>query len=88
MARPLFRKFVFPWYYAKGVQAVILILGLALMAFAVMGVVVTREQEAWRGFIWVPALLFLAAAALTVLAGLRLKRAASQKTSKFLDFGY
>lgn len=88
MAKPLFRKVIFPWYYAKSVQILIILIGLAIMLFAIVGIVVAGEYENGYKFVWMPILLLIAAAILVFIAIFRLKRAISQKPSRYIDFGY
>lgn len=88
MAKPLFRKVIFPWYYAKSVQILIIIIGLLIIFFAVVGISVAGEYENSHKFIWIPGILLVAAGALVVVAIYRLKRAISQKTSGDIDFGF
>lgn len=87
MAKPLFRKVIFPWYYAKSVQIIIILAGLAIMFFAVIGIAVAREYEHGNKLMWVPIILLFSAALLVIIAIFRLKRASSQKPSRYLDFG-
>ena len=88
MAKPLFRKVIFPWYYAKSVQILIILIGLGLVFFAVVGIGVAGEYENGHKFIWIPIVLLVAATALVVIAFYRLRRAVSQKPSRHIDFGY
>lgn len=85
MAKPLFRKVIFPWYYAKGVQALVIIAGLAIMVFAVVGITVAFQYTPAYIYIWPPLLLFVLAAVTVGVSIIRLKRALSQKPSKFID---
>lgn len=86
MAKPIFRKTIFPWYYAKVVQILIILLGLAIMFFAFIGLLVAGEYESGAQFIWVPLVLLVGAAVLVIIAIVRLKRTFSQKPSGFIDF--
>ena len=88
MVKPLFRKIIFPWYYAKSVQIVIIITGLAIMLFAIVGIAVAGEYEDGHKFIWVPISLLIFAAIFVFVAFFRLKRAISQKTTRHIDYGY
>lgn len=88
MAKPLFRKTIFPWYYAKSVQIIIILTGLLLIFFAVVGISVAVEYENSNKFIWLPITLLVAGGALVVVAIYRLKRAISQKPSEHIDFGF
>lgn len=85
MAKPLFRKVIFPWYYAKGVQALVIVAGLALMVFAIVGITVALQYEPAHIYLWPPALLFVLAAVMVGVSALRLKRAFTRKPSKFID---
>ena len=86
MAKPLFRKVIFPWYYAKSVQIIIILAGLAIMFFAVIGIVVAGEYEHGHKFMWVPIILLVSAAILVIIAVVRIRRSSAQKPSRYLDF--
>lgn len=88
MAKPLFRKVIFPWYYAKSVQILIILIGLLLIFFAVVGISVAGEYENGHKFVWIPIALLVIAGALVAMAIYRLKRALSQKPSDHIDFGF
>lgn len=88
MAKPLFRKTIFPWYYAKSVQILIILFGLLLILFAAVGISVAGEYENSNKFIWIPIALLVAGVTLVVIATYRLKRAISQKPSEHIDFGF
>lgn len=87
MAKPLFRKVIFPWYYAKSVQVLIILVGLGIIFFAVVGVSVAGEYENGHKFVWIPIILLVAAIILVAIAIYRLRRAGSQKPSRYIDFG-
>lgn len=88
MAKPLFRKVIFPWYYAKAVQILIILIGLLLIFFAVVGISVAGEYQNGNKFVWIPITLLVIAGTLVVIAIYRLKRAISQKPSDHIDFGF
>ena len=76
---PVFRKPVIPWYQSK--TAYILSIGFMLIVFFVglVGMSVTREDEAWSGYIWVPALLVILSGCVIITNIIRLIRRYASK---------
>ena len=76
---PVFRKPVIPWYQSK--TAFILTIAFMLVVFFVglVGISVTREYEAWSGYIWVPALLVISSGCMIITNIIRLIRRYTSK---------
>ena len=76
---PVFRKPVIPWYQSK--TAYSLAIGFMLVVFLVglVGISVTREYEAYNGYIWVPALLVILSGFLIITSVIRLIRRYTSK---------
>ena len=76
---PVFRKPVIPWYQSK--TAYSLAIGFMLVVFLVglVGISVTREYEAYNGYIWVPALLVILSGCLIISSVIRLIRRYTSK---------
>ena len=76
---PVFRKPVIPWYQSK--TAYSLAIGFMLVVFLVglVGISVTREYEAYNGYVWVPALLVILSGCLIITSVIRLIRRYASK---------
>ena len=76
---PVFRKLVIPWYQSK--TAYILTIAFMLVVFLVglAGISVTRDFEAYNGYIWLPALLVILSGCLIVTNIMRLIRRYTSK---------
>ena len=76
---PVFRKLVIPWYQSK--TAYILAIAFMLVVFLVglVGISVTREFDAYNGYIWVPALLVILSGCLIITNIMRLIRRYTSK---------
>lgn len=85
MAKLLFRETILPWYYAKSVQIVILLLSLFFIWFGAQGIRIAWEYEPLSRYLWPPILVLTAAVFMAILSAIRLKRAFSHKPSRFLD---
>ena len=69
---PVFRKIVIPWYQSK--TAYILTIAFMLVVFLVglAGISVTRDFDAYNGYIWLPALLVILSGCLIITNIMRL----------------
>lgn len=76
---PVFRKLVIPWYQSK--TAYILTIGFMLVVFLVglVGISVTREFDAYNGYIWLPAILVILSGCLIITNIMRLIRRYTSK---------
>jgi len=76
---PVFRKPIIPWYQSK--TAYSLAIGFMLVVFLVglVGISVTREYEAYKGYVWVPALLVILSGCLIITSVIRLIRRYTSK---------
>jgi hypothetical protein len=76
---PVFRKPVIPWYQSK--TAYSLTIGFMLVVFfvGIVGISVTREDEAWSGYIWLPALLVISSGCMIITNIIRLIRRYTSK---------
>ena len=76
---PVFRKLVIPWYQSK--TAYILTIAFMLVVFLVglAGISVTRDFDAYNGYIWLPALLVILSGCLIVTNIMRLIRRYTSK---------
>jgi len=76
---PVFRKLVIPWYQSK--TAYILTIAFMLVVFLVglAGISVTRDFEAYNGYIWLPALLVILSGCLIITNIMRLIRRYTSK---------
>ena len=76
---PVFRKPVIPWYQSK--TAYSLTIGFMLVVFIVglVGISVTREDAAWGGYVWLPALLVISSGCMIITNIIRLIRRYTSK---------
>ena len=76
---PVFRKLVIPWYQSK--TAYILTIAFMLVVFLVglAGISVTRDFDAYNGYIWLPALLVILSGCLIITNIMRLVRRYTSK---------
>jgi len=76
---PVFRKLVIPWYQSK--TAYILTIAFMLVVFLVglAGISVTRDFDAYSGYIWLPALLVILSGCLIITNIMRLVRRYTSK---------
>jgi hypothetical protein len=71
---PVFRKPVIPWYQSKTVYSLTIAFMLFVLFVGLVGISVTREYEAYSGYIWVPALLVVLSGGLIITNVIRLIR--------------
>ena len=79
---PVFRKAVIPWYRSKKMYVFVILFMLAVFLLGIAGISVAREIEAYRGYVWVPALLVAMSAIVIVSTTFRLIRRYTTRTSK------
>jgi len=71
---PVFRKPHIPWYQSKTAYYIKLAFMLAVFLVGLVGISVSREFEAYNGYIWVPALLVILSGCLIIAYIIRLIR--------------
>jgi uncharacterized membrane protein len=76
---PVFRKLVIPWYQSKTAYILTIAFMLAVFLVGLVGISVTREFEAYNGYIWVPALLVILSGCLIITNIMRLIRRYTSK---------
>ena len=82
---PVFRKIVIPWYRSKTAYTLVLLCMLLVFLFAIAGVSVASEIEAYKSYIWVPILLLALSALILLTASYRLlKSYFSRSSNRFL----
>ena len=69
---PVFRKAVIPWYHSTTAHLMVILLMLLVLLFAVAGIAVARDNPAYQGYIWVPALLLAMSVAIICTTAIRL----------------
>lgn len=79
---PVFRRAIIPWYESTSVYIVLVLFMLLVFIFAAGGIAVTGEYPAYRGYIWVPAILLALSAAIIVTTTVRLIKRFSKKSAK------
>ncbi len=76
---PVFRKPVIPWYQSKTAYSLTIAFMLVVLFVGLVGISVTREYEAYNGYIWVPALLVILSGCLIITNIIRLIRRYTSK---------
>ncbi len=76
---PVFRKPVIPWYQSKTAYGFTIAFMLVVFLVGLVGISVTREYEAYNGYIWVPALLVILSGCLIITNIIRLIRRYTSK---------
>jgi len=76
---PVFRKPVIPWYQSKTAYGLTIAFMLAVFLIGLVGISVTRENDAYTGYIWVPALLVILSGCLIITSIIRLIRRYTSK---------
>ena len=71
---PVFRKAVIPWHQSKTAYSLTIAFMLVVLFVGLVGISVTREYEAYNGYIWVPALLVILSGCLIIANIIRLIR--------------
>ncbi len=79
---PVFRKAIIPWYDSDAVCIGLILFAVAVILFAVAGISVAKDTPAYAGYIWVPVLLAVLAAAVLVSTGSRLVRRAIDRSTR------
>ena len=55
---PFFRKPFTPWYASDAACVIKALMMLAIVLFAIDGIKIARQVEAYNAYIWIPVLLF------------------------------
>ena len=76
---PVFRKPVIPWYQSKTAYGLTIAFMLIVLFVGLVGISVTREYEAFNGYVWVPALLVILSSCLIITSIIRLIRRYTSK---------
>ncbi len=56
---PVFRKAIIPWYHSKTAYAASIAFMILVFLFGLAGISVSRENEQYHGYIWVPLMLIV-----------------------------
>ena len=76
---PVFRKAIIPWYQSKTAYGLTIAFMLFVFLVGLVGISVTREYDAYNGYIWVPAVLVILSGSLIVTSIIRLIRRYTSK---------
>ena len=76
---PVFRKPVIPWYQSKTAYSLTIAFMLVVFFVGLVGISVTREYEAYGGYVWVPALLVILSGCVIITNIIRLIRRYTSK---------
>lgn len=70
--KTVFRKAVIPWYDSTTAHIIVVLLMLLVLLFAAAGIAVARENPAYQGYTWVPALLLAMSVVIIATIAIRL----------------
>jgi uncharacterized membrane protein len=76
---PVFRKPIISWYQSKIAYGFTIAFMLVVFLVGLVGISVTREYEAYNGYVWVPALLVILSGFLIITNAIRLIRRYTSK---------
>jgi len=76
---PVFRKPIISWYQSKTAYSFTIAFMLVVFLVGLVGISVTREYEAYNGYVWVPALLVILSGFLIITNAIRLIRRYTSK---------
>jgi uncharacterized membrane protein len=76
---PVFRKPIISWYQSKTAYGFTIAFMLVVFLVGLVGISVTREYEAYNGYVWVPALLVILSGFLIITNAIRLIRRYTSK---------
>ena len=76
---PVFRKPVIPWYQSKTAYGLTIAFMLIVLLVGLVGMSVTREIDAYNGYVWVPALLVVLSGSVIITNIIRLIRRYTSK---------
>lgn len=79
---PVFRKAVIPWYRSSKIYIFAIVFMLLVFLFGIAGISVAQDIEAYRSYIWVPALLVAMSAFMIVTITYRLIKRYITRTSR------
>jgi uncharacterized membrane protein len=77
---PVFRKAVIPWYNSTTAYVMVVLFMLLVILFAIAGITVARDNPAYQGFIWIPAVLLTMSIAILTTTIVRLIKRYTQKS--------
>ena len=76
---PVFRKPIISWYQSKTAYSLTIAFMLVVFLVGLAGISVTRDFEAYNGYIWLPALLVILSGCLIITNIMRLIRRYTSK---------
>ena len=76
---PVFRKPVIPWYQSKTAYSFTIAFMLVVFFVGLVGISVTREYEAYNGYLWLPAILVISSGCMIITNIIRLIRRYTSK---------
>ena len=79
---PVFRKAVIPWYDSKTAYIIVIVFLLLVFLFAMVGISVSGDDPAYRGYVWVPIILIVLSAGVITTTITRLIKRYTRKSAK------
>lgn len=79
---PVFRKAIIPWYNSKTAYIIVIACMLLVLLFALAGISVANETPAYRGYVWMPAVLLVFSAGIIITTLTRLIKRYSRKSAR------
>ena len=79
---PVFRKEIIPWYNSNTAYIIVIVLLLLVLFFAIVGISVTRENPAYKSYVWVPIILLGLSSGIIITTIARLIKRYTRKSAK------
>jgi hypothetical protein len=79
---PVFRKAVIPWYGSKTAYIIVIVFLLLVFLFAMVGISVSGDDPAYRGYVWVPVILIVLSAGVIITTITRLIKRYTRKSTR------
>jgi hypothetical protein len=79
---PVFRKAIIPWYHSNTAYIIVILFMLLVLLFALAGISVAKPYPAYKGYVWVPAILLVFSAGIIIITVARLIKRYSRKSAK------
>jgi len=79
---PVFRKAVIPWYNSNTAYIIVIVIMLLVLLFALAGISVANAYPAYKGYVWMPAILLIFSAGIIITTMARLIKSYSRKSNR------
>lgn len=79
---PVFRKEIIPWYNSNTAYIIMIVFLLLVLLFAIVGILVTRDDPAYNSYVWVPIILLVLSSGIIITTIARLLKRYTRKSAK------